>query len=401
MSFRLVDSGWDEVMRKALVRDRSDVCLVSPFIKHKAAETLLKGADIDRLRVITRFSLTDFARGVSDLSALSYLLERGALVRGVKYLHAKMYLFGDSRAVVTSANLTRAALVRNHEFGFVAEDAKIVGRCRDYFEDLWSKAGDDLRPEQAARWNDTVAQYLVKHGGNSNDPVGLGDEGADAGFKPEVVILPESIAESEQAFVKFFGESHRRADRSMEVIEEVRRSGCHWACTYPKGKRPRQVRDGALMFMGRMVKEPADIIIYGRAVGMRHVKGRDDATVEDIKLREWKEKWPHYVRVHHAEFLAGPLTNAISLNALMEKLESNAFLSTQRNTFNGKGNTDPRKAYRQQAAVALTAQAAAWLNEQLQQAFLRHGTLPAVELATLDRPAIDVSGSESSGEVAI
>jgi hypothetical protein len=67
--------------------------------------------------------------------------------------------------------------------------------------------------------------------------------------------------------VKFFGRGDNRADRSMQILEEVRRSGSHWACTYPKGKRPRMVRDGATMFMGRLVKDPNDILIFGRARG--------------------------------------------------------------------------------------------------------------------------------------
>jgi phosphatidylserine/phosphatidylglycerophosphate/cardiolipin synthase-like enzyme len=37
--------------------------------------------------------------------------------RGIRHLHSKLYLVGDRRAVVTSANLTTGALDRNEEFG--------------------------------------------------------------------------------------------------------------------------------------------------------------------------------------------------------------------------------------------------------------------------------------------
>ncbi|MEZ6081222.1 MAG: hypothetical protein R3C56_37805 [Pirellulaceae bacterium] len=110
---------------------------------------------------------------------------------------------------------------------------------------------------------------------------------------------------------------------------------------YPKDKRPRRVDDGAIMFLARLVKDPADILIYGRAIGMRHVDGRDDASAADIAVRHWKDTWPHYVRVHHAEFVAASLANGISLNALMDALKSDAFLPTQRNAARGEGNTDP------------------------------------------------------------
>jgi hypothetical protein len=43
-----------------------------------------------------------------------------------------------------------------------------------------------------------------------------------------------------QSFVKFFGED--RAGRSLAIVDEVRSSGCHWACTYPKRKRSRRPR---------------------------------------------------------------------------------------------------------------------------------------------------------------
>lgn len=389
MTFQLVDTGWAQVLADAVATDHSKVRLVCPFIKKGAVERLLSGGTPGSLRVITRFNLDDFARGVSDLAALRLLLASGATIRGVKHLHAKLYLFGN-RAVVTSANLTEAALVRNHEFGFVAENGEIVARCRKYFDDLWSKAGADLTSARLAHWEQTVTAYLAK-GASPAQASGLGDEGANAGVAAEPLEFPPVVDESQQAFVKFFGESSNRASRSLSLLEEVRRSGSHWACDYPKDKRPRRVEDGAIMFMARLVKDPADILIYGRAIGMRHIEGRDDASAADIALRPWKAIWPHYVRVHHAEFVAGTLANGVSLNALMDALKSDAFLPTQRNAAKGEGNTDPRRAYLQQAAVELTPQALVWVNERLQRAFNQYGTLPAAELATLDWPTVAVS----------
>ena len=144
MSFRLVDTGWNAVLTDAAQKDHSAVRLVCPFIKMVAVERLLAKGKPGLMQVITRFDLNDFVQGVSDLAALQRLLDAGATIRGIKNLHAKLYLFGDSRVVVTSANLTQAALDRNHEFGFVAIDVGIVGRCRQYFDDLWAKAGANL-----------------------------------------------------------------------------------------------------------------------------------------------------------------------------------------------------------------------------------------------------------------
>jgi hypothetical protein len=142
------------------------------------------------------------------------------------------------------------------------------------------------------------------------------------------------------------------------------------------------------MFMGRLVENRDDIIIYGRAIGLRHVEVRDEASAEEIERRTWKENWPIYVRVHHAEFVAGTLENGIRLSTLMDELKSDSFISTQENSRKGSGNTDPRGAYRQQASAQLTSEAFSWLNQRLETAFARHGKLTPAELDKLDWPIV-------------
>ncbi len=388
-NFHLVDTGWSDVLNHAMSVDSSAIRLVCPFIKRRVVEQLLRDRKPRSLQVITRFNLGDFCDGVSDIEALRLLLKNGAAIRGVRNLHAKLYLFGDRRAIVTSANLTTAALHRNHEFGFVADELGIVKRCHQYFDDLWGRAGQDLTEERLAGWDRMVTDHLAC-GARPTMAMRLGDEGVDADILMEPARLPAFIGDSEQTFVKFFGESRNRADRSTAVFDEVQRSGCHWACTYPKGKRPRQVRNGAVMFMGRLVKDPNDILIYGRAIAMRHDATRDNATAADIVLRPWKVNWPHYIKVHHCEFIAGELGGGISLNELMDSLKSDAFLPTQKNAAKGEGNTDPRRAYMQQAAVELTPQASIWLNERLQLAYAQHGILSPSAIDQLDWPEIPI-----------
>ena len=386
MSFRLVDVGWDREFEDAVNGDHSCLRIVCPFIKERTAARLLKRGRPHPLRVITRFNLCDFADGVSDISALRLLLDSGAEIRGVRNLHSKLYVFGGSCAIVTSANLTEAALLRNHEFGFVTQDNGIIDECCRYFDAIWSRAGNDVRPEQLLEWEREVTGYLVT-GARPRKAIALRDEGVDVGTPPAPIVLPGWVGDARQAFVKFFGESNNRAQHSMSIVDEVESSGSHWACTYPAGKRPRIVQDGAVMFMGRLVKDPVDTMIYGRAVGIRHKPGRDDATPKDIQLRGWKAKWPYYVRVHHAEFIAGTLANGVSLKELTTVLGADAFASTQRNARAGAGNIDPRRAYMQQAAVQLSLQGMAWLDEKLERAYRQFGRLAPALLEELDWPA--------------
>jgi hypothetical protein len=391
-TFRLVDSNWSNEVADAIRADHSALRIVCPFIKRRTAERLLSRGTPTPIEVITRFNLADVCAGVTDLPAIRLLLDNGAHIRGVQNLHAKVYIFGDTRVVVTSANLTESALLRNHEFGFVATDREILQKCRDYFDSLWRRAGPNLAPSRLANWEKKMSQYLAT-GARLVVPPGFGDEGVDLGITPETDRGPLSplspwAFDAERAFVKFLGEGDNRAERSMSVLEEVKRAGCHWTCAWPKGKRPRRVADGDVVFMGRLVKQPDDVIVFGRAIGVKHQEGRDDATPAEVQARSWKAKWPHYVRVHHAQFLAGSMSVGVSLGELMATLKAKAFASTKRNAALGVGNTNPRVAFRQQAAVELSEEGFRWLSIRLEKAFAEHGTIPKSVLDGLDWPKL-------------
>ena len=382
MTIRLVDAGWDRELTAAIRADPSEVRIVCPFIKAGALEHLLSHRP-GGVQVITRFNLADFAEGVSDVEALRRLLDVGANVRGIRNLHAKLYLFGTRRAIVTSANLTRAALTRNQEFGVVAEDKAVIAACRGYFDELWSSASSaDLSRDMLDSWAETVTRYRVA-GGRPRRARELEDFGADAGLEPSPPFLPVFVADADQAFVKFFGKGDERVPVSSATVDVIKHEGCHQVLSYPENKRPRSVEDGAVMFIAQLTDEP-DIRVFGRAIGMKYHPGRDDASAEDLALRPWKEEYPRYIPVHHAEFVAGTMASGISLKELVETLGSKSFASTQRNADRGTGNTDPRRAYRRQAAVELSSHGTSWLNERLQAALDQHGRVPQYALDQLD-----------------
>jgi len=388
MSVELVDRDWDAAIRAGLSCDSSSFRVVCPFVKARVLTGLLKDHKPSELRLITRLKLADFADGVSDIAALQAVLQAGGQVRGIRSLHAKVFLFGTTRAAVTSANLTTSGLAGNHEFGCISEEAAFVDACAAYFNALWDAAGTDVTAQQLEDWTKVVGEHL-DGGARPVAAAALPDFGAPVNVVPPA--LPDHApagwpAETGHAFVKFFGEGSNRADHDDSTLLEVERSGCHWACTYPAGKRPRAVRDGDTMFVGRLVARPNDTMIFGRVIGRKHRDGQDDATPEDITLRPWKAHWPHYVRVHHGQFVAGALANGVSLAELMDTLGADAFASTKANAAIGHGNTDPRKAFRQQPQVRLTPEAATWVTARLETAFLLRGTVPTESLDQLDWP---------------
>lgn len=382
--FKIVETGWKREFAEALQADGSALRIVCPFIKAKALESLLP-PPATPIQVITRFDLADFADRVSDGGALRKLLDAGARVRGVKKLHAKLYIFGSTRAIVTSANLTASALGRNHEFGIVSSDGSAVARCLSYFEKLWERAGEDLQTEQLDAWEETVADYRRRGGRLAGRPE-LGDFGAEAGFADRPpAATPFSTSEAPQAFVKFAGTGADRVPLTDTTFATIDRAAFHRVACYPTSRRPRSVEDGAVMFMGRFTTEP-DIRVFGRAVGSRHVPGRDEATPGDLEHRPWKKEWSNYVRLDRVECLAGSLAGGVSLYEMMDELGPDSFASTQRNAARGSGNIDPRRAYRQQPAVELSKDGFEWLTKRFQHALAHHGSLPESRLSELDWP---------------
>ena len=130
---------------------------------------------------------------------------------------------------------------------------------------------------------------------------------------------------------------------------------------------------------------------------MKHQPGWDDATPAHIALRPWKKKWPRYLRDHHAEFVAGTMRNDASLNELMDTLGANSFAPTQRNAARGQGNTNPRGAYLQPAAVELSPACSSWLGDRLQAALDARGKVPRETLGRLGWPDLPAAPTSNNG----
>ncbi len=365
---KLVDGGWSQEMRDALAVDSSDVRIISPFIKVSAIKDLLASKP-RKLQVITRFNLADFAAGASDLTALRQLREAGALVRGIKHLHTKLYVFGSIRAIVTSANLTGAGLNRNFELGTVSEDVALVRDCQRYFDGLWKQAGDDLTNTKIIKWTTKVERHRLR-GGSFNDITDLDDYGEVVPDITEDSTTVDSIySTAERAFVMLLGDSKQHRKRLYSrVIDVVRSNECHWALS--QKRRNRQVQDGDAIYIGQFTRDPNDIRVFGRAIGMKHVDDRDKATQEDKDRISWRNEFSYYTRVHRAEFVDGTLANGISSEELVK----------------ARKKTNPRFAHRGHARVKLDGADHEWLEPRLEEAFEIHGKISPSELATLYWP---------------
>jgi len=377
-NFRLIQCNWNEEILGARRGHPGRLRIICPFIKAPTLARILGAARNSAIEVITRFDLNCFDQGVSDLAALEAILNAGGKVRGVRGLHSKLFVFGETAALATSANVTDAAFNRNHEFGFLSTGAEVVGSCADYFEHLWKDAKPDLTRRQLKDWG-TILDKRRRAGDGVDRSLTLPDYGADVGgqspFAPSAPIVPQD----NQGFVKFFGTAGNRSDRSDAIDEMLAESGAAWACTYPASKPPRQVEDGDVIYMGRLVHSANDLLIFGKAIGRRHDDEKDMASTAEIAARPWKVNWPRYVRIHDGRFIDGTLADGVSMTEMMEELGSDAFASTQRNAVRRSGNTDPFASYGRKAHMLLTDQSRAWIEDRLTEALRRHGEVDLTE----------------------
>ena len=102
------------------------------------------------MRVIVRFNLAEFAEGAS--------------IHGIQNLYGKLFLFVSSRAITTSANLTKAALTQNQEFDVVADEETVVEASRDYFDGCWSFGSSDLSHDMLDSWEKTGTRHRAAEG---------------------------------------------------------------------------------------------------------------------------------------------------------------------------------------------------------------------------------------------
>ena len=117
----------------------------SPYVNNAIIElTEMASKEVART-LVTRTSLRDFAARSSSLDTLCTLAKKGVTVRSLNRLHAKMYIFDDSAALVTSANATVSGLSRNLECGLGTKDKRIV---RQIAKSLLGGLGGGAQPQR-------------------------------------------------------------------------------------------------------------------------------------------------------------------------------------------------------------------------------------------------------------
>lgn len=92
-----------QVIQKKVKEAKASILVVSPFIGSEAADVLFSRGELER-RLVS--GLTE----ATPIGVIEDLIRRGVQVRAINHLHAKLYVFDDDAAVVTSANMTGPGL---------------------------------------------------------------------------------------------------------------------------------------------------------------------------------------------------------------------------------------------------------------------------------------------------
>lgn len=131
---KLIKSPWRDLFFDLVGNSRKSVHIAAPYVKNAVVGPLMatKKSGV-AVELVTSFKLENYHRQASDLSALEAILLANGRVFNFQRLHAKLYIFDEEAAVVTSGNLTTRGLGENFEYGVLLEDSNAVREvCTDF-----------------------------------------------------------------------------------------------------------------------------------------------------------------------------------------------------------------------------------------------------------------------------
>ena len=144
-------SPWGESFRDLVVSAKDDLLLMSPYITRRPLDMLHAAVERRGIKVhlVSDLSALSLAAKALDTGAILDTFSRlpGTSLTHLPRLHAKVYVADESRAVVTSANLTDGGLFFNYEFGVRLDNPATVRQVREEAEGYASLGADVPREE--------------------------------------------------------------------------------------------------------------------------------------------------------------------------------------------------------------------------------------------------------------
>jgi hypothetical protein len=124
---KVLRSPWKDELLGLVSRAEVSIKIAAPFVKKDVCrEVLSQKQGSVQVELVTAFKLASVHAGALDLEAMEDILGQQGLVRNLARLHAKIYLFDQKKAVVSSANLSSGGLLNNFEYGLLTDDEAVV-----------------------------------------------------------------------------------------------------------------------------------------------------------------------------------------------------------------------------------------------------------------------------------
>ena len=166
----LFRSPWRSHFLKALCQVRNELIIATPFIKKAEAEFVCRNLqtmeteDSLKVRVITDLRAESVLSGYLDMEALKTfqsLINKLEIIT-LPHLHAKVYVFDNTLAVISSANLTSAGLDSNYEYGVGIRDPILV-KCVKTDMDAYARVGNILLQKQIEELSEVANEISVEY----------------------------------------------------------------------------------------------------------------------------------------------------------------------------------------------------------------------------------------------
>lgn len=128
---------WKKDLLELVNQSKKSVKITSPFItRDVCADVLEIKKPTTTFELITSFKLKSIYSGFLDLRALEDILVKKGIIKNHSKLHAKVYLFDEEIAIVTSANLTYGGIIKNYEYGVLIDERSLVSTIANDFRIL-------------------------------------------------------------------------------------------------------------------------------------------------------------------------------------------------------------------------------------------------------------------------
>jgi phosphatidylserine/phosphatidylglycerophosphate/cardiolipin synthase-like enzyme len=163
-------SPWRHQFERALDGVRDQLIIATPFIKKSEAEyvcnRLLSGESSKKpyVRVITDLRTESVLGGSLDMDALKIFQNQmsDSEIITLPHLHAKVYIFDTSLAVVGSANLTRSGLDSNYEYSVGIREPILVNRIKTDI-DAYARIGNILHPSEVEELSQVAEEISAEY----------------------------------------------------------------------------------------------------------------------------------------------------------------------------------------------------------------------------------------------